>query len=51
MTMAINQANQSNSNDNQDIVLQLDGREIARANVKNTANALSRNYRIELNPR
>ena len=51
MTMAINQANQSNSNENQDIVLQLDGREIARANVKNTANALSRNYRIELNPR
>lgn len=34
-----------------DIVLQLDGRELARANVGNNARALSSNYRIDLQPR
>lgn len=34
-----------------DIVLKIDGRELARANVGNTANALSDNYRIEFKPR
>lgn len=52
MVSAIAQANRDSSNtNNTPIILQLDGREIARANVRNTANALSRNYRIELNPR
>ena len=53
MVSAIAQANRDSSSntDNTPIILQLDGREIARANVRNTANALSRNYRIELNPR
>ena len=50
MVMAINQANQNNT-DNKDIVLQIDGKELARVNVKNTAIALNRNYKIELNPR
>lgn len=34
-----------------DIVLRLDGKELARANVNNNAMALSSNYRIELQPR
>lgn len=34
-----------------DIVLNLDGKELARANVSNNARALSSNYRIELQPR
>ena len=34
-----------------DIVLQLDGRELARANVGNNARALSSSYRIDLKPR
>lgn len=34
-----------------DIVLKLDGKELARANVGNNARALSSNYRIELQPR
>lgn len=34
-----------------DIVLKLDGKELARANVSNNARALSSNYRIELQPR
>lgn len=34
-----------------DIVLNLDGKELARANVGNNARALSSNYRIELQPR
>lgn len=52
MIMAISQSNANNSQQsNQDIVLQIDGKELARANVKNTANALSRNYKVELNPR
>lgn len=35
----------------QDIILKIDGKELAKANVKNTANALNNNYRISLNPR
>lgn len=34
-----------------DIVLKLDGRELARANVGNNARALSSSYRIDLKPR
>lgn len=43
--------NSRNNNDNRDIVLVIDGKELARANVKNTASALNRNYKVELNPR
>ena len=51
MAMAISQNNKMAQGDNKNIILQIDGKELARANVKNTANALSRNYRVELNPR
>lgn len=50
MVTALNESNRTRE-DNKDIVLQIDGKELARANVRNNANALSKNYRIELNPR
>lgn len=51
MIMALNQNNKNKSNDNRDIILQIDGKELARANVSNNADALSRNYRVEFKPR
>ena len=44
-------AAKSNDNDGGDIVLEVDGKELARAQVINNANALKKNYNIELNPR
>lgn len=50
MVSAITESNRGN-NSTTPIILAIDGKELARANVRNTANALSRNYKVELNPR
>ena len=41
----------ANSGNGGDIILKLDGKELARANVGNTATALSNKYNIDFKPR
>jgi len=50
MVKAISTAS-STSASQKDIVLNIDGKELTRATIKDTANLLSKNYRVQVSPR